>query len=322
MLPQENPFESPKSDISVPLSPEGRQGDEGFLRAEAIRRKYLNHEASVRSIGLLYYLGGGILAAGDGIDAFHVRCKIGRSDGDWTTDPFRVRRRGRNRRVWVRRLESWVRIPVTILSGLGLLGGVQYHARILPLVPVPLRRGFNGNQRLHSLSGLVCQRHVPLFRGVPYDHRPDATHQVQDVDHRQGIRGMLVFFVVMGVCRFFSNTQRTSRLAGTKPKRRPDVGGAQTLLRAKTDLIESSATLRLAACSGNSCLTHPGFDLKGEPPVIQRRRRHRLSSASEAKFAGQKSSVAGCDAALRLREDRALPVLLTTVSQRSWKKEK
>ncbi len=46
----ENPFASPLADQGL-VRPESMAGDE-----EAIRRKYLSHEASIRSVGLLYYL--------------------------------------------------------------------------------------------------------------------------------------------------------------------------------------------------------------------------------------------------------------------------
>ena len=44
-----NPYQTPKAQVD----------GAGAHAAEALRYQYLRHEASIRSIGLLYYLGGG-----------------------------------------------------------------------------------------------------------------------------------------------------------------------------------------------------------------------------------------------------------------------
>ena len=106
--------------------------------AEEMRKKYLSHEASIKSIGLLYYLGGAALtlAALASVVAF-----LG-GKGDLQTAAvgfffaiFAVAQ------IWVgtglRRLRSWARIPTTILSGIGLLGfplGTLINGYILYLV--------------------------------------------------------------------------------------------------------------------------------------------------------------------------------------------
>lgn len=51
----QNPFAAPEADLSP-----GAEGREAIEEAEQIRREYQKHEANVKSIGLLYYLGAGL----------------------------------------------------------------------------------------------------------------------------------------------------------------------------------------------------------------------------------------------------------------------
>lgn len=113
----------------VSLSPE----------AERIRQEYLKHEASVRSVGVLYYLGGAFLTvmgcvavaagagggalglSGVGIGAIYLLLGVAQI---WTGSGLR-------------RLKSWARLPTGILSGLGLLAipiGTLINAYILYLL--------------------------------------------------------------------------------------------------------------------------------------------------------------------------------------------
>jgi hypothetical protein len=107
--------------------------------ADEVRNQYLKHEASVKSIGLLYYLGGGGLLL-MGIVAIFV----GPSDAsDSVRQPLMaaVFLGLSVIQFWVgtgvRRLKRWARVPSGILSGIGLLGfpvGTLVNAYILYLI--------------------------------------------------------------------------------------------------------------------------------------------------------------------------------------------
>jgi hypothetical protein len=105
--------------------------------AEEVRKQYLNHEASVRSVGFLYYFAGGALFL---MGALLATTAGARSDGIVIALSlfFVVLGAGL---IWVgyglRRLKRWARLPVGILSGMGLLGfplGTIIHGYILYLV--------------------------------------------------------------------------------------------------------------------------------------------------------------------------------------------
>lgn len=133
MTPEVNPYAVPMADISV-LPSQLQPGTE----TEQIRRKYLKHEVSVQSIGLLYYLGGGLLAlevialaivGTVGEDAPFMRA-VGVVCGPFAAAFITV---GRG----LRKLRAWARVPVAILSGIGLLGfpiGTIINAYILYLI--------------------------------------------------------------------------------------------------------------------------------------------------------------------------------------------
>jgi len=105
--------------------------------SEEIRKKYINHEASVKSIGFLYFLGAFFLI---------VAGVIGLIYND--EDPLVARIFVATLliclglfQLWVgrglRTLKSWARIPTGILSGIGLLGfpiGTIINGYILYLV--------------------------------------------------------------------------------------------------------------------------------------------------------------------------------------------
>ena len=106
--------------------------------AEEMRKKYLKHEASVKSIGLLYYLGGAILflMALGAMGA--VVGSQGKAEGIAIAVIILMLAVVQ---IWVgsglRRLRSWARIPTAILSGIGLLGfpvGTLINGYILYLV--------------------------------------------------------------------------------------------------------------------------------------------------------------------------------------------
>lgn len=106
--------------------------------AEETRRKYLNHEASVKSIGVLYYLTTAFLVWG-GIDTLiHPVAKSGRPMSVGVVAfflvlaaVFAVTGTG------LRRLQGWARIPTGILATLGLLAfpvGTIINAYVLYLI--------------------------------------------------------------------------------------------------------------------------------------------------------------------------------------------
>jgi hypothetical protein len=118
-----------------------REGDSAASAVEEMRNAHLKHEASVKSIGVLYYIGGAgaalvgvatlissVSSSGSADTIFAVFLAIG----------MLVLGAGQ---VWVgtglRRLKRWARIPVGILSGIGLIGfplGTIINAYILYLV--------------------------------------------------------------------------------------------------------------------------------------------------------------------------------------------
>jgi hypothetical protein len=115
---QVNPYAAPKAaveDISDSANPQ----------ADAIRRAHISHEASIRSIGTLYYLGAFFMIAGT-LTAFFVesssRPRLSTGPvvilvffGLLATGLF-VLGRG------LRALKPWVRVPTSILAVLGLAG--------------------------------------------------------------------------------------------------------------------------------------------------------------------------------------------------------
>ncbi len=118
-----------------------REGAAGTTAAEEMRKEHLKHEASIKSVGVLYYLGGaGLLLLG----IFSVSLGGKSRDGAETAVSifiaalFLVLGAGQ---LWVgtglRRLRKWARIPTGILSGLGLLGfplGTLINGYILYLI--------------------------------------------------------------------------------------------------------------------------------------------------------------------------------------------
>jgi hypothetical protein len=124
-----NPYEPPKAEVAD-ITVVGSE-------AESIRREHIKHESSIRSVGALYYLGGGLmivsaiglLAASTlepnsiwiGISAVYVVLGV----FSWTV-------------AWhLRRLKNWARVAAIVLSCIGLLGfplGTIINAYILYLL--------------------------------------------------------------------------------------------------------------------------------------------------------------------------------------------
>jgi hypothetical protein len=106
--------------------------------AEEMRKKYLSHEASVKSIGILYYLGGAALVLVALASVVTVVAGKGKPETMAIAIVLGILAAAQ---IWVgsglRRLRSWARIPTAILSGIGLLGfplGTIINGYILYLV--------------------------------------------------------------------------------------------------------------------------------------------------------------------------------------------
>lgn len=105
-----NPYAAPAARVDdVPANP----------AAEAIRREHINHEASIKAVGILYYLGGALItigaiataasapdAGGLALVALVVLLGVAQFFAGWGVRAFR----------------RWGRIIGCVLSGIGLLG--------------------------------------------------------------------------------------------------------------------------------------------------------------------------------------------------------
>jgi hypothetical protein len=117
----QNPYAPPITDLPGPMN----GGDAAHIDAELARRKHLNHEASIRSIGLLYYLSaaGAVVSVVTGISGL-VGVEMNPEAFGYvvgyllfpTILAVGVIILGRG----LRRLKRWVRIPTCILQGFGL----------------------------------------------------------------------------------------------------------------------------------------------------------------------------------------------------------
>lgn len=118
-----------------------KEGATASGEADRIRNEHLKHEASVKSVGLLYYLGGAVMLV-LGLVSFLA---VGRSQASGTTagavlTGLLLAALGAGQIVvgsGLRGLRKWARIPTGILSGFGLLGfplGTVINAYILYLV--------------------------------------------------------------------------------------------------------------------------------------------------------------------------------------------
>lgn len=107
--------------------------------AEVLRRQYIRHEAGVKSVGLLYLLGGaGFLLGGFGV----LAGALGRLENlSEVLLPAALMTLIGALMIYtainIRKLKRWTRIPIGILSGIGLLGfpvGTLINLYILYLV--------------------------------------------------------------------------------------------------------------------------------------------------------------------------------------------
>jgi len=112
-----NPYAAPQANVDDVL-------DGANSEAEAIRREHIKHEASIKSIGTLYYLGGGLTTlalivalfaglSGNGIKALEfvpILIMLAMSVGMLYLA------------YGLRGLRPWARIPTALLAAIGLLG--------------------------------------------------------------------------------------------------------------------------------------------------------------------------------------------------------
>lgn len=103
-----NPYAPPQASIRPPALP-------SRVDAESLRREHINTEASIKSVGILYYLGavlgiavGASMLGSDDVGSAALLLSIGVVQ---LVAGFGLRR-----------LRSWARIPTIIVSGIGLLG--------------------------------------------------------------------------------------------------------------------------------------------------------------------------------------------------------
>lgn len=101
-----------------------REGVVSDTEYERIRKEHIKHEASVKSVGFLYFLGAGFLAL-MGVIALLATTgtSANRPEFGMTMGVMFIAVAGVQ--VWagfgLRQLKSWARIPAGVLSGLGLL---------------------------------------------------------------------------------------------------------------------------------------------------------------------------------------------------------
>ena len=113
----ENPFRAPEEFAGGTLAASGQ--------VEAIRNEYLSHEASVKSVGLLYMIGGVIVLIGSmGILLLVKDIPRGRAQLNSGIIVLMPVLGGIQifTAVGLRRLRAWARIPSGILSAIGLIG--------------------------------------------------------------------------------------------------------------------------------------------------------------------------------------------------------
>ncbi len=125
---------------AAPLAPVVTTAD-AYADAAALRREHLHREAAIRSIGTVYFISAGLAILGALMVVIRVVILPGNVDEDSPTGlliflsalsaALIVVGRG------VRALVRWTRIPVILLSGLGLLAipiGTLVHGFVLWLV--------------------------------------------------------------------------------------------------------------------------------------------------------------------------------------------
>lgn len=91
---------------------------QGNSRAEEVRRAHISHEASVKSVGILYFLGAGVLVPAGAVLLFAP-------EAAQKATGFALMLLGGFQLfcgIGIRKLRPWARIVAGVLSGIGLLG--------------------------------------------------------------------------------------------------------------------------------------------------------------------------------------------------------
>jgi hypothetical protein len=171
----ENPYASPTADLTAPFS----IGPE-ITEAESIRKKYLNHEASIKSIGFLYWIGSFFLFIAS-VSMFVASVNIGfmrhrdfaalfgllylfiAALGLWLGYGFR-------------KLDSRVRIPAGILAALGLIS-------------FPIGTLING----YILYLIFCAKGKMVFS----PEYKEIIRQTPHIKYRTSIIVWILFFILM-----------------------------------------------------------------------------------------------------------------------------
>ena len=121
-----------------------REGETTNTAAEAIRNQHLKHEASVKSVGVLYYIGGtALVLVGIGTLIAAATKSGGFAEAMICVVLFLLGAGQILVGTGLRRLRRWARVPTGILSGLGLLGfpiGTLINAYVLYLIFSPKGR--------------------------------------------------------------------------------------------------------------------------------------------------------------------------------------
>jgi len=138
MSQAENPYAEEYNPFQAPENPFETSGLAG-THAEAVRNEHLSHEASIKSVGALYMIGGVLCMAALGIVLLVPRGGMAEIDGLFLWVPAIgiiqfVTAFG------LRGLHGWARIPTGLLSGIGLLGfpvGTIINGYILYLIFSP-----------------------------------------------------------------------------------------------------------------------------------------------------------------------------------------
>jgi hypothetical protein len=114
MSSQINPYAPPQAEVAHIASVDSE--------AEAIRREHIKHESSIKSVGVLYYIGGGFLVvaaigmlATATVEAGSLWIGIGVAYAVFGVLSLVVARH-------LRQFRNWARVVVIVLSGIGLLG--------------------------------------------------------------------------------------------------------------------------------------------------------------------------------------------------------
>ena len=127
---EQNPYQAPAANVDTLLEGE-------IANAEEIRKQYINHEASIRSVGLLYYLG----FIGSLVALVVYATEFNRSEMGVSIAIIAVFAVLAALYLWVgrglRTLKSSIKIPATIIAALGLLSfpvGTLINGYILYLI--------------------------------------------------------------------------------------------------------------------------------------------------------------------------------------------